>query len=69
MSSQTLTRPKPSVKRPVESWLETRQRWVRGFKEVLMDPELPEEWQIRAARNIGRYEEEIRQHLAAQGGK
>lgn len=68
MSTATVSRPKPSVKRRVETWLETRQRHLKIAKECLMDPTASDEWHQRSAIWIGRLEEEIRQHLA-QGGK
>lgn len=62
MSYPTLTRPKPSVKRRVETWRETRQRWLATAREVFRDPETPEETRSLAARWIGELEEELQQH-------
>lgn len=59
MSTTTLSRPKPSVKRPVESYRQTRERWLRTAKEAVMDPECDEATRNLALRWIGELTQEL----------
>ena len=61
MSTTTLPRPKPSVKRPVETFRQTRERWIRTCHEAIMDPEIDEFYRNIALRRIGRHTQELSQ--------